>query len=89
MLSTTDSTTLLIQIMQQLQPQLPENVRLFVNDLCQELIACLSVQKILKPSVQIQQQKFSLLWEFIHIQISQETYAAVERKLIYCCIKNT
>jgi len=93
LLSGANSITLPIQIIQQLQPQLQyqlsEHIRLFVNDLSQALIACSSSKKILKPFAQVQQQQFGLLCKFIRIQITQDVYAILEPKLIYCCIKDT
>jgi hypothetical protein len=93
LLSGVNSSTLPMQIMQQLQPQLQyqlsEHVRLFVNDFCQGLIACSSSKKILKPFAQVQQQQFSLLCKFIRLQTSQQIYTTLEPKLIYCCIKDT
>jgi hypothetical protein len=93
LLSGTNATKLPIQILQQLQPQLQyqlsEHIRLFVNDFCQALIACSALKKILKPFAQVQQQQFSLLCKFIRLQTSQEIYAALESKLIYCCVKDT
>lgn len=77
------------QLQPQLQYQLSEYIRLFVNDICQGLIACQSLKKILKPFAQVQQQQFGLLCKFIRIQTSQQIYATVEPKLIFCCIKNT
>jgi hypothetical protein len=93
----TNSSALPIQIMQQLQPQLQyqlsEHVRLLIGDLCQALIACSSPvyipKKMLKPFAQVQQQQFSLLCKFLRIQTSHQVYAALEPKLIYCCIKDT
>jgi len=49
LLSGANTSTLPIQIMQQLQPQLQyqlsEHIRLFVNDICQALIDCTSLKK--------------------------------------------
>ena len=92
-----NSSALPIQIMQQLQPQLQyqlsEHVRLLVTDLCQALISCSSPdytpKKTLKPFAQVQQQQFGLLSKFLRIQTSQQVYAALEPKLIYCCIKDS
>ncbi len=93
LLSGANTSALPIQIMQQLQPQLQyqlsEHVRLFINDLCQALIACSSSKKILKPFAQIHQQQFALLCKFIRLQISPQIYAALEPKLIQCCIKES
>jgi hypothetical protein len=93
LLSGINSTNLPKQIMQQLQPQLQyqlsEHIRLFVNDISQALIACSSSKKILKPFAQVQQQQFGLLCKFIRIQTTQHVYTTLEPKLIYCCIKNT
>ena len=90
-----NSSTLPVQLMQQLQPQLqyqlPEHVRLLVTDLCQALLACslpsYTPKKMLKPFAQVQQQQFALLCKFLRIQLSPQAYAALEPKLIYCCIK--
>ncbi|CAF3393614.1 unnamed protein product [Rotaria sp. Silwood1] len=91
-----NSSTLPVQLMQQLQPQLQyqlsEHVRLLVNDLCQALVSCSSPtytpKKMLKPFAQVQQQQFTLLCKFLRIQIPQHIYAALESKLIFCCIKD-
>ena len=91
-----NSSTVPVQLMQQLQPQLQyqlsEHVRLLVNDLCQALAACLQPmyvpRKMLKPFVQVQQQQFILLCKFLRIQIPQHVYIAVESKLVFCCIKD-
>jgi hypothetical protein len=91
-----NSSALPIQIMQQLQPQLQyqlsEHVRSLVADLCQALVACLppvyTPKKMLKPFAQVQQQQFGLLCKFLRIQTSQQVYAALEPRLIYCCIKD-
>ncbi|CAF3064083.1 unnamed protein product [Rotaria sp. Silwood2] len=97
LLSSNNSSTSTLQVMEQLQPQLQyqltEHIRLFVTDLCQGLIACSSpvytLKKILKPFAQIKNQQFGFLCKFLRIQISQNVYAALEPKLIYCCIKDT
>lgn len=89
-------TQLPIQLMQQLQPQLQyqlsEHVRLLVNDLCQAIVACspptYTPKKMLKPYAQVQQQQFALLCKFLRIQVAQQVYAALEPKLIFCCIKD-
>ena len=86
-----------LKIIQQLQPQLQyqltEQIRLFVSDLCQALLACsppvYTLKKMLKPFAQVQDQQFDLLCKFLRIQISQQVYAALEPKLIYCCIMDT
>ncbi len=91
-----NSSTLPVQLMQQLQPQLQyqlsEHVRLLVNDLCQALVACIppthTPKKMLKPFAQVQQQQFALLCKFLRIQIPQHVYAALEPRLIFCCIKD-
>jgi hypothetical protein len=91
-----NSSTLPVQLMQQLQPQLQyqlsEHVRLLVNDLCQALVACIppsyTPKKMLKPFAQVQQQQFALLCKFLRIQISQQVYSALEPRLIFCCIKD-
>jgi hypothetical protein len=92
LLSGANTSTLPIHIMQQLQPQLQyqlsEHIRLFINDLSQALINCSSLKKILKPFTQIQQQQFVLLCKFIRIQISPQIYSILEPKLIQCCIKD-
>ena len=91
LLSGANSSKLPIQIMQQLQPQLQyqfsEHIRLFVNDFSQALIACTSAKKILKPFAQVHQQQFGLLCKFIRLQTSEQIYATLETKLIYCCTK--
>ncbi|CAM4778550.1 unnamed protein product [Rotaria magnacalcarata] len=92
-----NSSTLPVQLMQQLQPQLQyqlsEHVRLLVTDLCQALVSCSSPtytpKKMLKPFAQVQQQQFTLLCKFLRIQIPQQIYPALESKLIFCCIKDT
>lgn len=92
-----NSSTLPVQLMQQLQPQLQyqlsEHVRLLVNDLCQALVSCSSPtytpKKMLKPFAQVQQQQFTLLCKFLRIQIPQHIYVALESKLIFCCIKES
>lgn len=91
-----NASTLPVQLMQQLQPQLQyqlsEHVRLLVNDLCQAIVACAPPQytpkKMLKPFAQVQQQQFVLLCKFLRIQIPQQIYAALEPRLIFCCIKD-
>lgn len=91
-----NSSTLPIQIMQQLQPQLQyqlsERIRSLVTDLCQALIDCVpptfAPKKMLKPFAQVQQQQFGLLLKFLRIQTSPTTYASLEPKLIFCCIKD-
>ena len=91
-----NSASLPVQLMQQLQPQLQyqlsEHVRLLVTDLCQALVACSSpaytAKKMLKPFAQVQQQQFVLLCKFLRAQIPAQVYAALESKLIYCCIKD-
>ena len=91
-----NSSTLPVQLMQQLQPQLQyqlsEHVRLLVNDLCQALVACSSPnytpKKLLKPFAQVQQQQFVLLCKFLRIQTLPHIYAALEGRLIFCCIKD-
>jgi len=90
------SSSLPLQLMQQLQPQLQyqlsEHVRLLVNDLCQALVNCslpnYQSKKLLKPFAQVQQQQFILLCKFLRIQVSQQIYAQLEPKLIFCCIKD-
>jgi hypothetical protein len=91
-----NSSTLPVQLMQQLQPQLQyqlsEHVRLLVNDLCQAIVACTPPtyipKKMLKPFAQVQQQQFALLCKFLRIQTPQHVYAALEPRLIFCCIKD-
>ncbi|CAF3916466.1 unnamed protein product [Rotaria sordida] len=91
--SSNNSSTLPLQVMQQLQYQLTEYIRLFITDLCQALIACSSpvytLKKILKPFAHVKHQQFGLLCKFLRIQISQNVYTELEPKLIYCCIKDT
>ncbi|CAF1414304.1 unnamed protein product [Rotaria magnacalcarata] len=87
-----NSSNLPIQILQQLQPQLQyqltEQVRLIVTDLCQALVACSSpLKKMLRPFAQAKHQQFGLLCKFLRTQISQQFYATLEPKLIFCCIK--
>lgn len=90
------SSLLPVQLMQQLQPQLQyqlsEHVRLLVSDLCQALVMCsapmYTSKKMLKPFAQVQQHQFVLLCKFLRIQISPQIYAALEPKLIACCIKD-
>lgn len=96
LLPSQNSSTLPLQLMQQLQPQLQyqlsEHIRLLVNDLCQALVNCSSAnyqpKKLLKPFAQVQQQQFILLCKFLRIQVSQQIYAQLEPKLIFCCIKD-
>ena len=80
------------QLQPQLQYQLSEHVRLLVTDLCQGLVSCSSpgytAKKMLKPFAQVQQQQFVLLCKFLRAQIPAHVYAALESKLIYCCIKD-
>ena len=92
LLSNANASNLPAHIMQQLQPQLQyqlsEHVRLFVQDLSQALIACSSIKKILKPFAQIHQQQFALLCKFLRLQTTEQIYTNLERKLILCCIKD-
>lgn len=93
LLSNANASNLPAHIMQQLQPQLQyqlsEYVRLFVQDLSQALIACSSMKKILKPFAQIHQQQFALLCKFLRLQTTESIYTNLERKLILCCIKDS
>ena len=77
----------------QIQYQLSEHILLFVTDLCQSLINCSlsenSLKKILRPFTQAQDEPLNLICKFLRIQISPQTYAALEPKLLYCCIMNT
>ena len=92
-----NSSALPIQIMQQLQPQLQyqlsDRVRSLVTDLCQALIDCVpptyTPKKMLKPFAQVQQQQFGLLLKFLRIQNSPTAYAALEPKLIFCCVRDS
>ncbi|CAF1193922.1 unnamed protein product [Adineta steineri] len=85
LLSNINSSKLSIQ---KSQPQLSENIHLLINELCQGLIACSLPKKIFKPYTQIQQKQFNLLCKFLRLQTTQQIYASLEPKLIYCCIKD-
>ena len=92
LLAGVNSSNLPVHIVQQLQYQLSEPIRLVVTDLCQALLACspplYTQKKMLKPFAQVQQQQFGLLLKFLRIQLSNSVYPTLESKLIFSCVKS-